>query len=68
MSSHSVNEPPAGWGTYADAERLRRWSFEQRTPGQRLQWLVDMLAIAYQSGAIQMRAPAAGSSGNTSQS
>jgi hypothetical protein len=32
----SVNEPPAMTGTYDDAVRLRRWSFRQRTPQQRL--------------------------------
>jgi hypothetical protein len=38
-------------------EALRRWSFLQRTPEQRLEWLIQMLEIAYASGAIQPRRP-----------
>lgn len=34
-------------GSYEDAVTLRRWSFLQRTPTQRLEWLVSMLRIAY---------------------
>ena len=49
---------PQGWGSYKDAEDLRRWSFLQRTPEQRLEWLIEMLDIAYQSGAIKPRRPA----------
>jgi len=44
-------------GTYADAERLRKWSFMQRTPQQRLDWLIEVLQIAYQRGAIRPRQP-----------
>jgi hypothetical protein len=53
---------PPMTGTYADAERLRKWSFLQRTPQQRLDWLVSVLKIAYQRGAIQPRRPATSSS------
>ena len=31
------------FGTWQDAENLRRWSFLQRTPQQRLDWLVEAL-------------------------
>lgn len=49
--------PPAAWGTFEDAETLRRWSFLQRTPEQRLNWLIDMLEIAYASGVLKSRHP-----------
>ncbi len=41
------------FGSWQDAEKLRQWSFLQRTPEQRLQWLVEALSIAYQSGALR---------------
>jgi hypothetical protein len=41
----------------AAAEALRRWSFERRTPEQRLAWLKAALEIAYQSGALRPRRP-----------
>ena len=44
-------------GTYADAEKLRQWSFLQRTPQQRLDWLISVLKIAYASGALRVREP-----------
>lgn len=44
-------------GTYADAEALRKWSFLQRTPQQRLDWLISVLKIAYASGALKPRRP-----------
>jgi hypothetical protein len=50
-------EPPVVRGTYEDAVTLRRWSFRQRTPTQRLEWLVSMLRIAYQTGALKPREP-----------
>jgi hypothetical protein len=43
---------PPVFGSWDDAERLRRWAFLQRTPQQRLDWLVEALEIAYQRGAI----------------
>ena len=55
MSPNDINVPPAGWGSYSDAEALRRWSFAQRTPEQRLDWLVSALELAYASGAITPR-------------
>jgi len=57
MSDFKVSEPPTAWGTFEDAEALRRWSFLQRTPEQRLNWLIDMLEIAYASGALKPRRP-----------
>ena len=51
------DQPPEAWGTFEDAEALRRWSFMRRTPEQRLQWLVSALTIAYESGALQPRTP-----------
>jgi len=53
----NLPEPPAAWGTYEDAEALRRWSFLRRTPEQRLAWLVSALDLAYQSGALKPRRP-----------
>lgn len=43
---------PRKFGGWDDAERLRRWSFQQRTPQQRLDWLVGALEVAYQRGAL----------------
>jgi hypothetical protein len=37
----------AGFGSWEDAEELRKWSFLRRTPQQRLDWLVDALTIAF---------------------
>ena len=54
---NGVQEPPPMTGTYADAERLRQWSFLQRTPQQRLDWLISVLKIAYASGALRVRQP-----------
>lgn len=55
--SDPAQEPPALRGTYEDAVTLRRWSFRQRTPSQRLEWLVSMLRVAYQTGALKPREP-----------
>jgi len=43
------------FGSWQDAEALRKWSFLQRTPQQRLDWLVQALEIAYQCGALRPR-------------
>ncbi len=48
---------PEAWGTWADAEALRQWAFQRRTPEQRLQWLQSALTLAYQSGALKPRRP-----------
>jgi hypothetical protein len=57
MTEFDPKAPPKAWGTFKDAEALRRWSFLQRTPEQRLEWLVEMLEIGYTSGAIKPRRP-----------
>lgn len=57
MKTFVPNEEPSAWGTYEDAEALRRCSFERRTPEQRLAWLKAALELAYQSGAIKPRRP-----------
>jgi hypothetical protein len=57
MTDHTIQEPPQGWGSYADAERLRRWSFLQRTPEQRLEWLIQALELAYATGALKPPRP-----------
>jgi hypothetical protein len=50
---------PLAWGSWEDADALRRWSFQRRTPQQRLDWLVAALEIAYASGALKARPPGA---------
>lgn len=57
MKSFHPDQEPCAWGSYEDAEALRRWSFERRTPEQRLAWLTAALELAYQSGAIRPRRP-----------
>jgi hypothetical protein len=57
MRDFDPNQEPSAWGAWEDAERLRRWSFERRTPEQRLAWLQSALELAYQSGAIKPRRP-----------
>jgi hypothetical protein len=50
-------DAPQGWGSFEDASALRQWSFLRRTPEQRLDWLIEMLEIAYASGALKPRSP-----------
>jgi hypothetical protein len=57
MKRFEPNEEPSAWGSFEDAEALRRWSFERRTPEQRLAWLQAALELAYQSGALKPRRP-----------
>lgn len=57
MKDFDPKDEPRAWGTYEDAEALRRWSFARRTPEQRLAWLTAALELAYQSGACQPRRP-----------
>ncbi len=52
MNENQTTGSRLTFGTWDDAERLRRWAFLQRTPQQRLDWLVQALELAYQSGAI----------------
>jgi hypothetical protein len=55
MKTFDPGQEPSAWGSYEDAEALRRWSFERRTPAQRLAWLKAALELAYQSGALKPR-------------
>jgi hypothetical protein len=57
MTTFEPHREPSAWGTWEDAEALRRWSFARRTPEQRLAWLRAALELAYQSGALQPRRP-----------
>ncbi len=57
MKAFDVEQEPSAWGTFEDAEALRRWSFARRTPEQRLAWLKAALEIAYLSGALEPRRP-----------
>ena len=58
MRQFDPDAVPSAWGSFEDAEALRRWSFVRRTPEQRLAWLKAALEIAYQSGALKPRRPA----------
>jgi hypothetical protein len=53
MTPYNQQSPPAGFGSGQDAEALRKWSFLQRMPQQRLDWLVQVLELAYRSGALK---------------
>ncbi|HQW07890.1 MAG TPA: hypothetical protein PK681_09175 [Steroidobacteraceae bacterium] len=55
MSVFDPDREPSAWGSWEDAEALRRWSFRRRTPEQRLAWLVAALDLAYASGALRPR-------------
>lgn len=57
--------PPVWRGDWEAADRLRRWSFARRTPEQRLNWLVEMLEIGYQTGAVKPRSVPAKSAGES---
>ena len=63
MAHDKATPPLTTFGSWQDAEELRKWSFLRRTPQQRLDWLVQALIIAYQSGALKLPTepgPAAG--------
>jgi hypothetical protein len=57
MAYFDPGQEPIAWGSWEDADALRRWSFERRTPEQRLAWLQAALQLAYQSGALKPRRP-----------
>ncbi|HQR24780.1 MAG TPA: hypothetical protein PL152_06510 [Steroidobacteraceae bacterium] len=57
MKRFDPGQEPSAWGSFDDAEALRRWSFERRTPEQRIAWLKAALELAYQSGALKPRRP-----------
>ena len=65
MTEFNPDSTPEAWGTWEDAERLRRWAFLQKTPEQRLAWLVEMLEIAYATGALKPRHPDSAESPST---
>ncbi len=59
MNPDKQRFPPTGFGSWQDAEELRKWSFLQRSPQQRLDWLMQALELAYRSGALNAaRTPA----------
>ncbi len=58
MNDFNPDRTPEAWGTWEDADALRRWSFMRKTPQQRLAWLTAALQLAYESGAIKPRRPA----------
>jgi hypothetical protein len=47
------NIQPPTFGSWQSAEELRKWSFLQRSPQQRLDWLVEVLCMAYRCGALK---------------
>ena len=57
MRQFDPDAEPSASGSFEDAGALRRWSFERRTPEQRLAWLQAALEIACQSGALKPRRP-----------
>jgi len=59
MPDFDPDREPQAWGSFEDAEALARWSFMRRTPEQRLAWLEAALKLAYASGALRPRRPAA---------
>ena len=66
LSIFQADCEPSAWGSWEDAEALRRWSFRRRTPERRLAWLVSTLELAYASGALTPRG-ARGFRGNARQ-
>jgi hypothetical protein len=57
MNTDRTDAVTRQFGSWQDAETLRRWSFLQRTPQQRLDWLVQALTIAYECGALKQPTP-----------
>jgi hypothetical protein len=60
MNHDQAISPAPTFGSWQDAEALRKWSLLQRTPQQRLGGLVQALEIAYRCGALRPRMAAAG--------
>jgi hypothetical protein len=52
MTGFDSSTPPPNTGSHEDARRLAEWDFLRKTPEQRLQWLIDILAVGYASGAF----------------
>ena len=57
MTEFDPHSIPQAWGSFEDAEKLRRWAFLRRTPAERLAWMIEMLEIAYATGARQFSPP-----------
>lgn len=57
MKNKVSDIPPPSWGSFNDAKALRQWAFLRRTPAERLAWLIEMLEIAYRTGAIKAPHP-----------
>ena len=55
----SDSHSPGRWGSWEDAEYWRKESFLRMTPAQRLEWLQEMLDLAYASGALKPYDPEA---------
>jgi hypothetical protein len=53
MKEFGRDEIPVAWGSWEDAEALQRWTFIRKTAEQRLDWLMSMLRVAHESGAIK---------------
>jgi hypothetical protein len=49
-----TTETKERWGTFEDAEYWRKEDFLRRSPAQRLNWLSEMLVLAYRSGALKL--------------
>ncbi len=54
MMAKSQDTRPGSMGSFESAERLRRWSFRQRSPQQRPDWLMEALEIACAGGARKL--------------
>ena len=57
MPEFDADQEPSAWGPSEDAEKLRRWAFLQKSPAERLTWMIEMLEIAYATGARQPSPP-----------
>jgi hypothetical protein len=57
MTEFDPHSIPKAWGSFEDAEKLRRWAFLQKSPAERLAWMIEMLEIAYATGARQLSPP-----------
>jgi predicted nucleotidyltransferase len=56
MASDVTKRAAPNFGSWQEAQELRKWSFLQRTPQQRLDWLVQALTVAYECGALHQHA------------
>lgn len=56
---NKIAEPTECWETFEDAEYWRKQDFLRFTTAPRLNWLCEMLELAYRSGAIKPYQPTA---------